>query len=91
MIALPPSLGAANDTLGCALPEAAVGWAGADGTVLGTTAVDGAVAAPSPFAFVAVTVHVYDLPLVKPPTTSGELLPDAEPAAPPFEDAQSAR
>jgi hypothetical protein len=72
------------------LPDATVGWAGADGTVLGTTAADATDAAPSPFAFVAVTVHVYDLPFVSDPTTRGEPPPDAEPGAPPFDEAQSA-
>jgi len=57
-MALPPLAGALNETLACALPDAATGWAGALGTVLGTAAADATDAAPSPFAFVAVTVHV---------------------------------
>jgi len=90
VIALPPSAGAANDTLACALPDAATGCAGAPGTVLGVTATDAADAGPSPFRFVAATVHVYDLPFVRVVTRSGEPLPDAEPDAPPFDDEQSA-
>ena len=90
MIALPPSFGAANDTVTWALPAATAGWAGADGMVLGTAAADAGDAAPVPFAFVAATVHVYDFPLVRPPTTIGEPAPDAEPAVPPFDDVHDA-
>jgi len=38
------------------------------GTVEGTTAAEAADAAPVPLAFVAVTVNVYDVPLVRPDT-----------------------
>ncbi len=58
VIGLPPSNGATNDTVNCPLPTPAVGWPGAVGTVLGTTVADAGEAAPVPFAFVAVTVHV---------------------------------
>jgi hypothetical protein len=87
---LPPSKGGANDTLACALPDAATGCAGAAGTVLGTTLADAGDGGPSPFPFVAVTVHVYDRPFVKESTSNGEAAPDAKPPAPPFADAQFA-
>jgi hypothetical protein len=90
VIALPPSNGAANVTVICALPGATPGLAGAEGTVLGTTAADAGDAAPVPFAFVAVTVQVYDFPFVSVPTTIGAPAPDAEPGVPPFEDTQFA-
>jgi len=90
VIALPPSLGAVNVTVICALVADAPGWAGADGTVLGITAADAVEAAPVPFAFVALTVHVYDLPFVSPPTTTGEPGPDEDPRVPPLDDAQVA-
>jgi hypothetical protein len=41
-------------------------------------------------AFVAVSVHVYDLPLVKLLTTSGDSVSDAIPGTPPFEEVQVA-
>ena len=90
MIALPPSAGATNDTVTCAFPAATVGCAGALGTVLGTTTADAGDAAPGPFAFVAATVHVYDFPFDRPPTTIGDPAPGAEPGAPPFDDPQAA-
>jgi hypothetical protein len=43
----------------------------------GVTALDADDAAPVPAAFVAVTVKVYDVPLVKPDTVSGLDEPDA--------------
>jgi len=87
---LPPSFGGIKVTAICALPAFAEGCGGADGTVLGMTTADAGDGAPSPFAFVAVTVHVYDFPFVSPFTTIGEPAPDAEPAAPPFDDVQFA-
>ena len=90
MIALPPSFGATKVTATCAFPGATVGCAGGAGTVLGTTTAEAGDAGPSPFAFVAVTVHVYDLPLESPVTTSGDVVPLAESAMPPFDDAQFA-
>ena len=47
----------------CALPGVTAGCAGASGTRFGITTADAGDAGPSPFAFVAVTVHVYDFPL----------------------------
>jgi len=53
----------------------------------GTTTAEGGDGAPEPFAFAAVTVHVYDFPFDKPPTTIGETAPAPVPGAPPLEDA----
>jgi hypothetical protein len=86
VIALPPSTGAANVTVICAFAATTVGAAGALGTVLGIATADATDEGPGPFAFVAVTVQVYDFPFDKPPTTIGEAAPLAEPAAPPFDD-----
>jgi hypothetical protein len=88
VIALPPSAGALNVTVICALAATTVGRAGADGTVLGITTAEGAEAGPSPSAFVAVTVHVYDFPFDRPVTTTGEATPDADPGLPPSDDTQ---
>jgi hypothetical protein len=90
VMALPPSGGAVKLTAIWALAAATAGCAGADGTVLGITAADAGEAAPAPFAFVAVTVHVYDFPFASAPTTIGEPAPDADPAVPPFDDTQFA-
>ena len=47
---------------------AAVPMVGAPGTVAGTTAAEAADAGPVPAALVAVTVKVYEVPLVRPET-----------------------
>ena len=86
VIGLPPSNGAMNETVTRAFPATAVGCAGASGTRFGTATADGTEGALSPLLFVAVTVHVYDLPFVRPPTRIGELAPAADPAAPPFDE-----
>ena len=86
VIALPPSVGGTNDTVTCAFPATTVGAAGALGTVLGIATVDAGDAAPVPFAFVAATVHVYDFPFVREPTTVGDARSDTAPGAPPFDD-----
>ena len=57
--------------------------------MFGTAATDAGDAAPGPFAFVAVTVQVYDFPFVRPPTTVGEAVSVAEPGLPPFDDAHA--
>jgi len=88
VIALPPSLGAENETVTCESPGATDGCAGAAGTVLGITTADAGDAGPAPFAFVAVTVHEYDLPFVNAVTTIGEPAPEADPAMPPLDDVQ---
>jgi hypothetical protein len=90
VIASPPSSGAVNDTVICASPGVTTGWPGADGTVLGLATADTGDEDPEPSAFFAVTVQVYDLPFVRPPTVTGEAAPEAEPNAPPFADAQIA-
>ncbi len=89
MIALPPSNGATNDTVTCAFPATTAGCTGASGTALGTATADADDVAPVPIAFVAVTVHVYDFPFVRPPTTVGEAVSVAEPGLPPFDDAHA--
>jgi hypothetical protein len=89
VIALPPSAGATNDTVTCAFPATTVGCAGVSGTALGTATADAGDAAPVPFAFVADTVHVYDFPFVKLPTTVGDAASAAEPGAPPFDEAHA--
>ena len=89
MIALPPSNGAPNETVTCAFPATTVGAVGALGTVFGTTLTDAVDIAPVPFAFVALTVQVYDFPFVRPETRIGELAPVFDPAAPPFDDAHA--
>jgi hypothetical protein len=91
VIGLPPSNGALNETVTRAFPAADVGCRGASGTRLGTATADGTEGSLSPFPFVAVTVHVYDVPFVRPTTRIGEFAPDADPATPPFDDAHVAR
>ena len=79
MIALPPSFaGALNATMICVLPAVIVGCAGAFGTVAGTTEAEAGDGGLVPTPLVAVTVHVYVLPFVRPITVSGEPGPDAE-------------
>jgi len=90
VIALPPSAGGTNDTVTCAFPATTVGAAGALGTVLGIATADAADATPVPFAFVADTVHVYDLPFDNEPTTIGEPAPLTEPETPPFDGTHAA-
>ena len=70
MIAEPPvEDGAVHDTTDCAFAFAvAETEVGAPGTVAGTTALEGTEATPVPAAFVAVTVNVYEVPLVRPVT-----------------------
>src|SRR5256885_13181750 len=69
-MAEPPfDAGAVNVTVACALPPIAVTPVGGPGTVAGVTEFDGADGGPVPTAFVAVTVKVYEVPLVNPVTT----------------------
>jgi hypothetical protein len=78
VIATPPLLvGGPKLTVAARLPAAAETAVGAPGTVPGITLVDGADAGPVPAELVAVTVNVYAVPLVRPPTTSGLAEPDA--------------
>ena len=75
MIALPPSeAGGVNVTLPCAFPAVALTFVGAPGMVgaaVGVTAFEGDEAGPVPTEFVAVTVNVYEVPLVSPVTVIG--------------------
>ena len=50
------------------------------------TAPDAAENGPGPTAFVARTLHVYDLPVVAPVTVTGDAAPDPIRAAPPFDE-----
>ena len=68
---LPPSAGAVQDTVADAFPLVADTPVGASGAVTGAAGVmeeEGADAEPVPTAFLAVTVKVYAVPLVRPPT-----------------------
>ncbi|HEY0871507.1 MAG TPA: hypothetical protein VGD55_14005 [Acidothermaceae bacterium] len=78
MIAAPPFVvGALNATDAVVSPAVAATPVGADGDVLGVTALLGADATPVPMPFIAVTVKVYAVPLVSPDTVIGELVPVA--------------
>ena len=71
----PLAAGAVKLMVTCALPALARPMVGAPGTVAGVTLLDDADAAPVPIALVAVTVKVYAVPLVKPFTMIGEVVP----------------
>lgn len=58
LIAEPPLNGGLNDTTTEAFNATTDGWAGASGTVFGTTAVEAGDGGPVPSPFVAETVHV---------------------------------
>jgi hypothetical protein len=76
VIVEPPSeTGAVNETVAWALPGVAEAEVGAPGIVAGVTLFDGSEAEPSPTAFVATTVNVYAVPLVRPDTTIGDEVP----------------
>jgi hypothetical protein len=60
--------GAAQLTVACPLPAVAVTLVGAPGGAAGVTLVDGSDVGPGPLALVAITVKVYDVPLVRPVT-----------------------
>ena len=87
VIALPPVFeGAVNVTVACALPGVAATPVGAPGTPIGVTLFEAADAAPTPAAFVAVTVKVYAVPLVSPVTMCEvDVLPLAAIHLAPFE------
>jgi hypothetical protein len=64
---------------------------GASGTVgAGTKSFDALDGMLVPMSLVAVTVHRYASPFVKPDTTIGLPAPDAEPDTPPFDDVHEA-
>jgi hypothetical protein len=67
--------GAVKATLALALPAITVVTAGAPGTVDGVTLLLAVEAAPAPSALLAVTVKVYAVPLVRPVTVMGLLVP----------------
>ena len=69
MTAEPPfEAGADHDTTAEESPNTPATPEGTPGTVAGTTAPDATDAEPVPTRFVAVTVNVYDVPLVSPGT-----------------------
>lgn len=87
MIVEPPLLaGPVQLTVACAFPAVAlraVGAPGAVGTAVGVTEFDELLAGPDPALFVAVTVNVYDVPLLN-PITVHDNAPAVHPqAAPP--------
>ena len=71
----PLLLGALNVTVASPFPRVAVPMVGASGAVAGVTLFEAADADPVPTAFVAVTVNVYAVPLVRPITVIGEAPP----------------
>ena len=78
MIALPPlEAGAVKDTVAWALPAVAVPIVGAPGVVAGVTMLEAAEAGLVPKALVAFTVNVYAVPLVRPVTVIGLVVPVA--------------
>lgn len=79
--------GAENATAMSPLPAVTAGAAGRPGTAFGTTAADDGDDGPAPFPFVALTLHVYVLPLVNPATAIGDEAPvTLALATPPFDD-----
>jgi hypothetical protein len=72
VMALPLGFGAAHLTIAVALPAVAVTAAGAPGGPIGVTLLEGADDGPAPDALVAVTVNVYDVPLLSPLTMQGD-------------------
>jgi len=85
VIVVPPFFdGGLNGTIAVAPERLTVPIVGASGTVAGWTKFDAADGALVPFAFVAVTRHVYVYPFVSPDTTIGLDEPLAEPDAPPL-------
>ncbi len=77
MIALPPFVGAVQETESASTPAVAVGAEGVAGTVVTVTAVDALDAAEVPEAFVAVTVNVGVADEAMPVTTTGDDAPVA--------------
>jgi len=77
MIAPPLLEGAVNETIAAASDDVALTTVGAFGGIAGVTDADAADAGPVPTPFVAFTVNVNGVPLVRPVTTSGEPLPEA--------------
>ena len=77
-MAEPPfEAGAVKATVARALPGVAVPMIGAPGSVAGAMELEAAEAAPLPAVFVAVTLKLYGVPLVRPVTTMGLAVPVA--------------
>lgn len=72
MMAWPLGFGAVQVTVAWPLPGVAETLAGAPGTPVTVTALEGADSGPFPKEFVAVTVNAYDTPLVSPVTVTGD-------------------
>jgi hypothetical protein len=66
-------------------PDVALTFDGADGAPT-ITVDEGADAGPAPRELVAFTVHVYDLPMLRPVTVSGPAAPELVPLRPVFDD-----
>jgi hypothetical protein len=90
VIVLPLSAPGVNATETEVLPRVALVIVGALGAAAGTTLPDAAEGALVPIALVAVTVHVYVLPLVKLLTVIGDATPVLLPAVPPLLDVHDA-
>jgi hypothetical protein len=85
VIESPPLLdGADHETLALVLLASAATLSGLVGTVAGTTGADGREDSPAPMPFVAVTVNVYEMPLVS-PVTPQESAPVVAQVRPPGE------
>jgi hypothetical protein len=78
--------GAIQLTVAWRLPAVAVTPVGASGGPVGVTILDAVEAGPVPNALVAVTVNVYEVPLVSPLTTALLAEPPAVPIIPPGEE-----
>ena len=82
-IALPPSeVGAVQVTAALTLPGVASTDLGAPGTPAGVTGDEALDGDPAPAALLAVTVNVYESPLVRPETVH-PIVPDVEQVSPP--------
>jgi hypothetical protein len=90
VIGLPLVAGAPKRTDAELSPLVAVPMAGGFGTPAGTTGSDDGDGAPMPTALVAVTRHRYVLPLVRPVTVMGDVVPDVVAAVPPSGDVHDA-
>lgn len=75
MVKPPPLLGALNVIVAAPLPAVAKVIVGAVGGPVGVTLLDAAEAGPVPALFVAVIVKVYAVPLLKPVTVNGLVVP----------------
>jgi hypothetical protein len=90
VIVLPLSVPGVNATETDVLPRVTLEIVGASGAAAGTTLADADEGALVPIALVAVTVHVYVLPLVRLLTEIGDVTPVLLPAVPPLLDVHDA-